>query len=160
MENNEFVTTQTNAVKWSAPDSTENYINENNYVKVNPKLVKYLKRKIKEEQGIKRTDLLYHYLYFCDAIIDLKIRNKKFKDIEYTHINYKTIIKVISKYKYKKIVNNLLDWGVVECDNIIKIGSKSKGYKLKPPFDTNFKEILIKDKKINEKIKVSHMGKY
>jgi hypothetical protein len=62
------------------------------------------------------------------------------------------MIKVISKYKYKQIVTDLLDWDIVECDNIAIYGCKSKGYKLKAPFDISIKKIPIKDKKMNEKI--------
>lgn len=142
---------QTNAtgsnISWAKADST---FNEKNFLLVNPELVKVLKKKLKEVTVKK--NFLYHYLYICHVIAYLKTTDKKFREMEYANINYKTAIKVISKYKYKQIITNLLEWGILECDNSVKIGYKSKGYKLKSPYDRNFKRIPVKDKKMNKKL--------
>lgn len=59
---------------------------------------------------------------------------------------------VISEKKYTEFVENLTDWGVIECDNSYQVGVKCKGYKLLEPYNRKLEKVMIKDTKINQKL--------
>jgi hypothetical protein len=151
MTRNEYSSNSTIHSGFNTPNSTaEVEINTVNTITVNSDLIKLIKFKLKKSR--KKHDFTYHYLYFCHVIGYLKNSHKKFKDTEYANIHYKTMVSIISKYKYSEIVSNLLSWGIIATDDEYQAGFKSKGYKLLPPYDVPNKTIIIKDDKINMKL--------
>lgn len=151
MYKNEYSSNSTIHSGWSESNLTnEIEVNTVNSINVNSELVKLVKHKLKKSHD--KRDFTYHYLYFCDTIGYLKYSHKKFRDTEYVNIHYKTMVSIISKYKYSEIVKNLLAWGVIETDGLYQPGVKSIGYKLLPPYDRPNKTLDIDDDRINMKL--------
>ena len=151
MTRNEYSSNSTIHSGFNTPNTTaEVEIYTVNTITVNSDLIKLIKFKLKKSRH--RYDFTYHYLYFCHVIGYLKNSHKKFMDTEYANIHNKTMVSVISKYKYSEIVSNLLSWGIIATDDEYQAGFKSKGFKLSPPYDVPNKTIIIKDDKINMKL--------
>lgn len=129
-----------------------------NYLYVNPGLVKIIKRKQREFSI--RKDFTDHYLYFCSTIHYLLCADKRQKNKEYASINYKTMVSVISKFKFTEIVANLEEWEIIQSNESFRSGRYSKGYKLLPPYNSEVKRIPVKDKIINNKINRFKMSSF
>lgn len=117
---------------------------------VNPDLTKLIREKTKRRK--RRSRFTDHYLFFCSTIHLLRYSNKKNKDKEFISINHKLMEKFISKKYYTQIVQDLIDWGVIERDNHYIKEEKSIGYKLLPPYCSGVKKCLIKDDRLNKKL--------
>ena len=151
MIRNEYSSNSTIHSGFNTPNTTADVeINTVNTIAVNAELIKLIKYKLKKSR--KKHDFTYHYLYFCYVIGYLKNSHKKFKDTEYVNIHYKTMVSIISKFKYTEIVSNLLSWGIIATDDEYQVGLKSKGYKLLPPYNIPTKPIILKDDKIKIKL--------
>jgi len=134
---------------WNATSTSEQLeLQRENYIYCNSKLIDV----VKSREPRKKKTFLDHYLYFCSTIYYLNHVDKRYKNLEYAPINYKTMTSVISEYKYSGIVNNLIEWGIVSTDNQYIPNRKSKGYKLNQPYNTKMKKTMIKDKRINDKL--------
>lgn len=70
-------------------------------------------------------------LYFVSIIYLSKT------DKEYTPMNSQLMIEYMGN-TYAKQIGNMIQMGIVECDNHYEIGSKSKGYKITPQYSTKF----------------------
>lgn len=117
---------------------------------VNPDLTKLVREKTKRRK--RRSRFTDHYLFFCSSIHLLRYSNKKNKDNEFISINHKLMEKFISKKYYTQIVQDLIDWGVIERDNHYIKDEKSIGYKLLPPYCSGIKKYKIRDERINKKL--------
>lgn len=154
-EESSFSSIVPDSVEWSA--STTAFIdlesipfNPENFLYVNPGLVSFIRKKLREFDY--RKNFTDHYLYFCSTINYLHHVDKRYKGKEYVPINYKIMVSVISKYKYPEIVSNLETWKVVESNESYRQNTYSKGYKLLSPYDSGIKRIPVKDVMINNKI--------
>jgi len=123
-----------------------------NCIYANPKLFDLLRTK-PECYGSKK-NFTYHYLYFCSTIWFLNNVDRRYQEEEYANINFKTMISVISRERYTEIVNNLLNWNIIERNPYKKyqVGFYSNSYRLKEPYTTGVKRIPIEDRLISRKI--------
>lgn len=137
---------------WNKPDISASYICNDaaNYIWVNPELVIFIRQKLRRKKI--RKDFLFHYLYLCSTIVYLKHVDKRFETSEFVPINYKMMTSIISRDHYIEIIENLKDWGVIELNKSYQNGIRSKGFKLKSPYDINLKRRQIKDELINSKL--------
>lgn len=117
---------------------------------VNPDLIKLVREKTKRRKI--RSRFTDHYLFFCSTIHLLRYSNKKNKDNEFISINHKLMEKFISKKYYTQIVQDLIDWGVIECDSRYIRDEKSIGYKLLLPYCSGIRKYKIMDGRINLKL--------
>lgn len=151
MNKNEYSYNRTIHTGWSESNLTNELILDTvNSINVNTELVKLVKQKLKK--SCDKRDFTYHYLYFCYTIGHLKYTHKKFRVTEYVNIHYKTMVSIISKFKYTEIVRNLLAWGVIETDGVYQHGVKSTGYKLLSPYDKPNRTLNINDNRLNMKL--------
>jgi hypothetical protein len=95
----------------------------------------------------------WHYLFILHHL-----RIFPFIDRTYTKDNFipvnMDILKSLVSYNYARVfLKNLVDYGVIECDNIYFKNAKSTGYKLKDEFyKEKFKFIKVEDKRLNNKL--------
>lgn len=136
---------------WGESSTTTNpdSFNAVNYVFVTPGLVSFIRQILR---GKNKKKFLYHYLYLCGKISYLKHIDKRFENEEFVPVNYKVMSSIISRRKYLEIISDLVNWEIIEFTPSYQVGSRSKGFKLMPPYNQNFKRKAIKDELINKKL--------
>jgi hypothetical protein len=131
-------------------DHKENIKDSTNHVWVSKELRELVKKKLRSGKG--KQTFFDHYLYFCSIVGHLAHNDRRYKDCDFVPIHYKTMASIISRKKYTEIFTNLQNWDVIEGDNSYSVGNKSKGYRLRHPYNQKFQQYPIKDSLINDKL--------
>lgn len=137
---------------WSKPEYSANSpsVIAVNKIWVNQQAVNSIRQKLRRRKN--RNDFLEHYLYFLSTIWYLKMIDKRFENDEFVPVHYKTMSSIISRRQYKRIIKDLKDLQIIECNESYQVDAQSKGYKLLPPYNQNIKQRIVKDDLINKKL--------
>ena len=101
----------------------------------------------------KKERFFFHYAYVISSIYLSRFTNKKTKKDSLVHLKVDYLREIVSQRKTVQILRDLERWGIIECDHIKKIGSKSFGYRIREPYNSSqFQKVLVTDKKITEKM--------
>lgn len=94
-----------------------------------------------------------HYLYIVSNIRIRHILDRRYLKTDFVPINAKLLETIISKQESTEIMKNLVTIGILETDNIIIAGSKSRGYRLTETYqECKWSLTDIKDLKLAEKL--------
>lgn len=97
-------------------------------------------------------DFFYHYLFIISHIRLYKITVRNIKG-DYIPVNMKILKKYVSYDYAHKFLNNLVEGGILSCDNYYIQGLKSKGYKINDEYrNERFFVVDCKDKKLANKV--------
>lgn len=101
----------------------------------------------------KRKRFDWHYLYIVSNIRMRHLLDRRFLKEDFVPVNMELLESLISKQQAPIIMKNLIASGILECDNLVYRGSKSKGYRLTEIFQTSKWTLTeIKDLKLAEKL--------
>lgn len=100
-----------------------------------------------------REDYYWHYLFILHHIRTYKLIDKRFRGEEYVPVNIQELRRYVNYNKAHKLLNNLLDGGVIETDNHYRVGNKSKYYKITEKLNSKWKLEEIEDIALKAKIK-------
>jgi hypothetical protein len=111
--------------------------------------------KVKEICDIttKRKRFDWHYLYVVSTLRMIPLMDRRIQKEDFVSLNMDLLERLISKQEATTIINNLIDNGIIETDNIVIRGEKSRGYRFTEAYK-NCKWTLtdIKDIKLSEKL--------
>lgn len=97
-------------------------------------------------------DFTYHYLYVVSNIYMRPYTDKRYTENDYVPLNMNLLEELISKREAKNVIDNLIKLGLIETDNKVIRGVKSKGYRLVNRFNDVWFLTAIKDLKLAEKL--------
>ncbi len=118
---------------------------------VNNSIVDSIKSIVKNEK--KNKDFTWHYLFIVSYIRTAPFFDRTYYNKNYVNLNLDLLRKLVSKDYAKKFLDDLVNYGIIECDNHFYKSSKSKGYRLKEEFKKDkFKLLKIKDEELNSKL--------
>lgn len=101
----------------------------------------------------KRKDFTFHYLYVTSVVYLSPYTDRRYQVNDFVPINFELLETLISKQECANALKNLLDMGILETDNKVIRGAKSKGYRITEAYRTDkFFLTPIKDKELNEKL--------
>ena len=107
-----------------------------------------------KEKG-KKERFFFHYAYIISTVYLGRFLNKKYTKESFIPINIDIARTVISYRKCSEIINDLVYWGILECDNKKQIGSKSYGYRFpinSTSYSVTFYKLKVEDKLITKKM--------
>ena len=101
----------------------------------------------------KRKRFDWHYLYIVSNIRMRHLLDRRFAKEDFVPVNIQLLESLISKQEASKIMKRLVSANILETDNIVYRGSKSRGYRLTESFQTSKWSLTeIKDLKLAEKL--------
>lgn len=101
----------------------------------------------------KRKRFDYHYLYIVSNIRMRHLLDRRFLKDDYVPVNMQLLESLISKQEAPKVIKALLSANILETDNIVYRGNKSRGFRLTERFQTaKWSLTEIKDLKLAEKL--------
>lgn len=109
-------------------------------------------REITKNDGFEK-DFYYHYLFIVSHIRTAPFLDRRFNNGDFIPLQMKLLKKLVS-YDYAHVfLNNLVNAGILRCDNYYVRGLKAKGYKVTEEF-TNEKYYVIEceDTKLKRKV--------
>lgn len=93
------------------------------------------------------------YNYVLHKIYEEKIFGKKNNHSEFVNLNAAILRYIIGRWCYKTVLNNLIQFKIIETDNHYIVKEKSRGYKLLKPFsDSKHRAVELKDRNILQRI--------
>lgn len=109
---------------------------------------------IVENEKIQK-DFRWHYLFIVSHIRTAPFFDRNMYNNGYSNVNLDTLRKLVS-FDYAKIfIDDLINHGVIESDNLYIKGVKSKGYRLTEKYmSEKFKLVEIEDVKLNTKLEL------
>jgi hypothetical protein len=101
-------------------------------------------------------DFKWHYLFILHHLRIFPFIDRTYTKDSFIPVNME-ILKSLISYNYARVfLKNLIDFGVIECDNLYIKNIKSTGYKLKEDFyKEKFKFINVEDKRLNNKLDIN-----
>lgn len=78
----------------------------------------------------KRKNFSDHYKFVVSVVYLMPYVDRRFSENDFVFINQKRLRNLISEQETNNILNNLIEWGIIECDNHFIKKEKSKGYRL------------------------------
>lgn len=122
-----------------------------NKIYTTPEITKIVKELCDSTSRKKRFD--YHYLYVVSNIRIRHILDRRYLKTDFVPVNLDLLRTLISFQEATAILDNLITVGVLETDNKVIVGTKSKGYRLTESFQTaKWSLTEIKDLKLAEKL--------
>ena len=97
-------------------------------------------------------DFTSHYLYVVSNIYMRPYTDKRYSENDYVPLNMNLLEELISKREAKNVVANLIKLEIIETDNKVIRGVKSKGYRLVSRFSDVWFLTPITDLKLAEKL--------
>lgn len=98
-------------------------------------------------------DFYYHYLFIVSHIRTFPYLDRRYKTGDFIPIQMKVLKKLISYDNAHKFLKNLVDGGILICDNYYVKGLKAKGYRINEEYlKEKFKLVDVKDKKLENKV--------
>lgn len=96
---------------------------------------------------------LQRYYYIISRICYSKVRNKSYGEQSYVRICNHEIRDIVSKRLAKEFFEDLIELGIIECDEKAIVGIKCKGYRLTKTYrNQNLKVMFVTDFLLDEKI--------
>jgi hypothetical protein len=98
-------------------------------------------------------DFTFHYLYVVSSIYIRPYLDRRFTEEDFIPVNMELLEQLISKKEAKTVIDNLIKLGIIETDNKVIIGSKSRGYKIVNRFKEKWFLTPINDQKLALKLR-------
>ncbi len=114
------------------------------------KIQEIITQHCKETKKIK--DFTFHYLYVVSNVYMRPYTDRRYSENDYIPLNMNLLEELISKREAKKVIDNLINLNLLETDNKVIRGYKSKGYRLVNRFDDLWFLTPITDLKLAEKL--------
>lgn len=100
-----------------------------------------------------KKDFSWHYLYIISNIRMRHLLDRRYLKEDYVPVNVELLRTIISKQESNSVLKNLIKLGILETDNIIIAGSKSRGFRLTETYqECKWSLTDIKDLKLAEKL--------
>lgn len=124
------------------------YLNKGVYCYVSQQFVELLEA-FSEKIKTNKKNYFFHYCYIYSLILTKSLTRG---DESYININNEIITLIISDTHYKSIINNLVEWGVIEVNNSYRVGYYSKSYSINKEYRGNIARLPVLDQLILKKL--------